>query len=137
MTSHEQIRLRSAAYVRERPREPTPQSHLHEAAAGDVDRASSLVAVADLLDRFEPGDGGSWDEEFSLLESVHARRLMDVLRSVSSHGLVNPVRLSPPGEHPERVVDGHHRLWAAVMLGVDSVPVTFGYDWEDTVAPAR
>ena len=84
----------------------------------------------DVMAAYVNGDETTWADEFDFLLRNHADALADLMRSVSVVGFQRPVVLDE-GEH--RVIDGHHRLFVAALLGM-YVPVSF--DLADAAAPA-
>ncbi|MFF7899970.1 ParB N-terminal domain-containing protein [Streptomyces sp. NPDC007920] len=90
------------------------------------DRCTEM-ALADLLQGFTNGDGTGWDEERAWLEKNHPRRLARI-RSEIKAGLFPPVRLD---FNDHSVVDGHHRIVAALQLGRHTVPVADAWDGSD------
>lgn len=81
----------------------------------------TLMALDDILDRYEDGDEQGWGIEFYYLLTEHADKMRDLIDSVGRKGIEQPVLLGSDG----RVWDGHHRLCAAAVLDVASVPVQF------------
>lgn len=96
--------------------------------------AGSML-LADLMSGFGPASEWSWAEERAWLEENHPRRMARLRRLIEAEGIEVPVRLcggcsactSP------HVVDGHHRVVVALLLGLESVPVADaweqGADW--------
>lgn len=98
---------------------------------------ATQIRLAELVERYTPGDGWSWDDEAAELASHpcpsvrndHERPHGDpdpgsyqraLERSLRAAGAVErPICLG----HDGRVWDGHHRVVAALKLGFDSVPV--------------
>lgn len=89
--------------------------------APDVSRRE--IHTSSLLVVFRPGDypDRTWPEEFAWLWE-HDTHKMDMLTtSIQETGIREPILLGSDG----RIWDGHHRLAAAMRLGIDKVPVVF------------
>jgi ParB-like chromosome segregation protein Spo0J len=87
-----------------------------------------------------PGEyHGRWDRvaknrNFKIPPSVES-----LARDIAVNGIEDPVLVyKPEGEKKGVLVDGHHRVVAASMLGVD-IPVTYTQDrvWEPQARVAR
>lgn len=90
------------------------------------------VPLASLLTVFRPGDypERNWAQEFAWLWDNDGPR-MDVITTMIQEtgfsGFSAPILLGSDG----RVWDGHHRLAAAMRLGIDKVPVVFSGEEPD------
>lgn len=63
----------------------------------------------------------SWQDEYDILyESDYQRQLTDQIRE---NGITEPIMLGNDG----RVWDGHHRVCAAMHIGIDSIPVEWAH----------
>jgi len=103
---------------------------------------TSLVA---LLGRVQPGDEHPWSVEFAWLRENHYPQVRALVDSIRAHGITTPIQVGPDG----RIWDGHYRIYAAFLLGLDDVPATYitadDHDTEGegeepepaTVAPTR
>lgn len=86
------------------------------------------MPLAELLAGWRPGSYDlpwSWDDEVrDLVGRVVDPALpwAEFVESVRADGIQEPVSLGPDG----RVWDGHHRVCAAIVLGLDAVPVVRG-----------
>lgn len=83
------------------------------------------VLLRRLLDSYGPGSRGSvwtWNDELRWVLTHHARKQRRLERSIWRHGIEEPVLLGDDG----RVWDGHHRVVAAIRLGLTHVPVVYG-----------
>ena len=82
---------------------------------------TDTMRLTDLMLQYTPGDEHSWEAEFSYLWYDDVGRLLEVIGEVMEFGIETPIDLGPDG----RVWDGHHRIAAAVELGLSYVPVNF------------
>lgn len=76
------------------------------------------VRLDHLLGVYRVGSGDwSWQDEYEILyESDHQHQLTKQIRE---NGITEPILLGDDG----RVWDGHHRICAAMHIGIDSIPV--------------
>lgn len=77
------------------------------------------MPLADLLRDWQDGDEHGWDVEFTYLQREHGDAMRNLITSVATEGIKEPILLGSDG----RVWDGHHRLCAASVLDLSSVPV--------------
>jgi len=82
------------------------------------------MPTADLVRDFTNGDQTSWPEEIAWIREHHPRRLARITREIEG-GNFPPIRLC---FDEKRVVDGHHRIVAALDLELPSVPVADAWD---------
>jgi len=75
--------------------------------------------LADLLAFFRDGDEHGWDQEFAYL-ATRWDEMGPLVASIRSEGIREPILLGTDG----RVWDGHHRIYAAHLLGIEVIPVT-------------
>lgn len=82
--------------------------------------AQREVRLDHLLGTFTVGSGDwAWQDEYDkLYERDYQRQLTEKIRV---NGITEPILLGSDG----RVWDGHHRICAAMHLGLDTVPVEF------------
>lgn len=88
---------------------------------GDIRTAAQReIRLDHLLGTFAVGSGDwSWQEEYDkLYERDYQRQLTKKIRV---NGITEPILLGSDG----RVWDGHHRICAAMHIGLDCVPVEF------------
>ena len=78
-----------------------------------------MMRTADILSDYRDGDEHGWDVEFEWLDTHHSERLYRLAEDVAANGIRTPITLG----HDGRVWDGHHRLYVAQNLGIDSLPV--------------
>lgn len=87
------------------------------------------MPLADLLRDFANGDETTWPEEINWIKTNHPRRLARITREIQA-GHFPPIRLD---YQEKRVVDGHHRITAAIDLGLTHIPVADAWgtdqDW--------
>lgn len=77
--------------------------------------------LARLLAEVRDGDEHGWDAEFEYLRTQHGAKVRELIGSVLRAGIRRPILIGDDG----RVWDGHHRLYAAHVLGFKQVPVQF------------
>ena len=94
--------------------------------------AERTVRLDHLIGVYAVGSGDwSWQEEYAkLYERDYQRALTEQIRV---NGITEPILLGNDG----RVWDGHHRICAAMHIGIDSVPVEFSNTHVPRVAPTR
>jgi hypothetical protein len=77
------------------------------------------MPLTQLVAEYTTGDGNTWAHETAHLETIHPDKLARIRTEITA-GHFPPV----PLDHQEkRAVDGHHRVVAALQLGLDHVPV--------------
>lgn len=93
------------------------------------------MAIADLMRDFTTGDGDTdWAAERATIDEVHPGRIAALTESIKREGIRNPIRLD---QDATSVIDGHHRIFAALDAGLTEVPVADawdGSDWGDHTA---
>lgn len=69
------------------------------------------------------GDHWTWNDEFHELtnDPAHAERLQDLIADIKANGIKEPVVIGTDN----RCWDGHHRVVAAIHLGMKWVPVVY------------
>lgn len=77
------------------------------------------MGLNDLLKQYRDGDEIGWQNEFDELWSREPGYMDHLCDSINRCGITIPILLGDDG----RVWDGHHRLAAAQMLGLETVPV--------------
>lgn len=80
------------------------------------------MMLSALLTAWAPGsydDRWTWDDEREWLWHCHREQMADLIADISANGIKEPVLLGDDG----RVWDGHHRICAAMELGLDEVPI--------------
>lgn len=78
-----------------------------------------------ILTHFLPGDEWSWAEEFVNLAELEGQKLIDFCQLIAVEGINEPIILG----HDSRVWDGHHRIFAALTLGI--LALEYKYPEED------
>lgn len=78
-----------------------------------------FMNARDLVARWRPGSG-DWDWPHEAVDVINANPagFADLLADIHTNGITTPVLLGDDG----RVWDGHHRVLAALLVGV---PVPF------------
>lgn len=88
------------------------------------------MPLADLLTNFTNGDQTGWEAEQEWIKKNHPRRLARIRREIQT-GKFPAVRLC---YDEKRVIDGHHRIIAALDLGLTDIPVGDAWgpesDWD-------
>lgn len=79
------------------------------------------VSLVELLSTVKDGDEHGWDAEFEYLRMEHGARIRSLIGSILRTGIRAPILIGDDG----RVWDGHHRLYAAHVLGFKQVPVEY------------
>lgn len=79
-----------------------------------------MVKLEHLLGIYKVGSGDwSWQDEYEeLYERSYQHQLTDDIRK---NGIKEPVLLGNDG----RIWDGHHRICAAMHLGITEIPIEF------------
>lgn len=77
----------------------------------------------ELINNYRPGSNDwDWTSEYLDLISRDWAKIDSLMVSISEEGIKTPVLLGPDG----RVWDGHHRIVAALCLGITEIPVEYG-----------
>ena len=81
------------------------------------------VKPRSIMHVFDPGDEESWIKTFRQIEYMHrgSSYLSDLMYSIQTEGMKEPILLGNDG----RIWDGHHRLYIADQLKLESIPVLF------------
>lgn len=74
-----------------------------------------------ILTNITDGDEHGWDAEFEYLLSQHSERIDEIISTAKIRGIIAPILIGPD----LRIWDGHHRLCAAVQLGLATIPVEY------------
>jgi hypothetical protein len=81
------------------------------------------VSLSYVFDNYAPGEESTWAKEFDWLERNRPYNLLRLVRYAQQFG----VPTSPFGRitlgKDGRVWDGHHRLYVASLLGIETVEV--------------
>jgi hypothetical protein len=80
-----------------------------------------MVPLTSVMAVYSDGDEKGWMAEFDYLCTKHKRRIAGLKRSIAKRGIIKPILLGADG----RVWDGHHRMCAAYLLGLHTIPVVF------------
>lgn len=81
---------------------------------------SQAMHLADVLAQFEDGNDTGWPAEFEWLWTEDAEKMVALVQDIAANGIKEPILLGPDGS----IWDGHHRIAAAVALGLDVIPTT-------------
>lgn len=82
----------------------------------------TTMRLRELLDRWAPGSDTSrwtWIEEDRWLWAQQPAEMAALCDDIRANGIREPILLGGDG----RVWDGHHRVCAAVFIGLDRVPI--------------
>jgi hypothetical protein len=85
------------------------------------------VPLSSFRDVIRDGEEHGWDVEYADLWINHRERMDDLRKAIQSEGILTPILVGSDG----RVWDGHHRVCVAISLGLKTIPITFGGEWED------
>lgn len=81
------------------------------------------VRLSYILEKFTPGDQHPWHQEFAWLEMKDSFNTLRLVRYAAQHGLPSPESERITLGNDGRVWDGHHRIYAAKLLGIKEVEV--------------
>lgn len=88
--------------------------------AGEQGGTLRDMDLDDLMAGWRVGSGDwGWAREFKAIRTTNRGRLDMLATSIQEAGMHTPILLGSDG----RVWDGHHRVCAALMLGMKTVPV--------------
>lgn len=87
----------------------------------------SEMRLTQVLAEYEDGNDTGWPVEFAWLWMNHAEQMVELIQDVIKNGIQEPILLGPDGS----IWDGHHRIAAAVALGLDTIPTTTKEDESD------
>ncbi len=76
------------------------------------------MKTAHLLANYEDGNDVGWPEEFKWLWTNQPDYMSELVQDIAVRGIRTPVLLGPDGS----IWDGHHRIAAAVALGLEEIP---------------
>lgn len=82
--------------------------------------AQRSMSLDRLVREFINGDETSWNAENDWLERNHPAYMAELRDSIRREGVIEPIRLC---YDERRVIDGHHRVVAALTVGLQRVPV--------------
>lgn len=78
--------------------------------------------LARVLDTYRPGSREhDWADEFYELVTRDPDRMRDLIASIETDGILEPIILGDDG----RVWDGHHRITAAKLLNMRTIPIVY------------
>lgn len=79
-----------------------------------------------IVELVKTGDGDDyWYGEISWFWTDQTEKMVELVKSIIVNGVENPIdiHVSETGEF--RMLDGHHRVAAALALSLDKIPVNF------------
>lgn len=82
------------------------------------------MKTTELLANYADGNEMGWPAEFEWLWTNHLGYMSILVKDIAVNGIKYPVHLGQDG----RVWDGHHRIAAAVALGLEEIPTTTEVD---------
>ena len=86
------------------------------------------MSLAKLMRLFQNADETSWVDERAWLDENHGRYMAELRESIQREGVIEPVRLC---YDERRVIDGHHRVVAAIDVGLSRIPVANAWEVDD------
>jgi hypothetical protein len=94
------------------------------------------VPVAELVARAAFGDRGAGQTVNDLRTYKIEDSTSTFIESIKREGVVTPIEVSVPATHRRvHVYNGHHRLFVAEQLGIETVPVQIdpydGFEWDE------
>lgn len=78
--------------------------------------------MEDFINQWRPGSRGSdwtWNDEFHDLMTNDREYMLDLIEDIKANGIQKPVLLGDD----RRVWDGHHRVVAALAIGMKQIPI--------------
>ena len=81
-------------------------------------RVSGEMNPQTILRDYVPGDAGDWFEECRTLFANDDLQMLGLAESIGREGVHSPVTLAGG-----KVLNGHHRVVVAALLGIQSIPV--------------
>ena len=85
-------------------------------------RRLPAMSLRELLDKWSPGSGTgrwTWSDENQWLWKKQPTEMIALCDDIRANGIDEPTLLGGDG----RVWDGHHRVCAAMSIGLDCVPI--------------
>lgn len=79
---------------------------------------SDLMHLTDVLTQYEDGNDAGWPAEFEWLWAEQPDQMVALIQDIITNGIQQPILLGVDGS----IWDGHHRIAAAVALGLDVIP---------------
>lgn len=79
---------------------------------------SEQMHVSDVLAHYEDGNAAGWPAEFAWLWMEQPGQMVELIQDIITNGIQQPILLGMDGS----IWDGHHRIAAAVALGLDIIP---------------
>lgn len=95
--------------------------HHHRRTPGAAEPRTGTMNLDDLLATVRDGDEHGWPAEFEYLRLNHGARIRALIGSVLRTGIRSPILIGSDG----RIWDGHHRIYAAHVLGIRQIPVQY------------
>lgn len=78
------------------------------------------------LDEVRPATRASWEAVFHHIERDHVEsdpsHWATFRRSIATVGILTPVVLLWIPDRRPRLINGHHRVWGAVLEGLEAIP---------------
>lgn len=79
------------------------------------------MPLKQFLTTVKPGDEWGWETEIELLRRNHSERIDALVLDIFSRGIQEPILIGTDS----RCWDGHHRVTAAYILGLPSIPIIY------------
>lgn len=77
------------------------------------------MPLEEFLSTVRDGDEHGWEQEIGYLITRHTAKVNALKDDIRKQGILQPIHIGPDG----RCWDGHHRVTAAVCLGLEYIPV--------------
>lgn len=79
-----------------------------------------------VIELVKTGDGDSdWYGELSWMWTEQSQMMLDLVRSIVTDGIREPIDIAISTSDELRLMDGHHRIAVALALSLETVPVNF------------
>lgn len=97
--------------------------------------ANQQMLLSEVLRSFSPvyPAGGDWTATRDYLLRTQSEMMADLQKSIITYGFRNPVILARHSDVTDElcVLDGTHRVVCAMLAGLKSIPVVYGYPHDD------
>lgn len=106
---------------------------------GDVEMVSVAWIMQNLSDSIDGfcGPAGEFDWVGMISHKAADRDFMPLVGTIITHGFRVPIVIIPLDERSFKMGNGHHRLAAAILLGLDEIPVYWPRDCDGYMCLAK